>query len=219
MHGPTDKPLQVHGIVYDFMTGSFKDLGLTVLVTTTLMTYTGLENPVYDLAQHPPKVVNPVTIHLNNRMSKNKKNLFSNIKYDLPSGLVVYLVALPLSLGVALASTGRSDLLFSGIISGIVGGIVVGAISGSSLGVAGAAAGLVVIVFNALETLGSFEAFLLAVVLAGNIAGYCRLFESGDHRILFPILRYQGNARGNRYHVDFKRNTSCVRLRRRFYGR
>src|SRR6188768_3535564 len=100
-------------------------------------------------------------------MSANKNNLFSNLKYDFPAGLVVYLVALPLCLGVALASTGRSDLLFSGIIAGVVGGIVVGLISGSSLGVAGPAAGLVVIVLTALETLGSFEAFLMAVVIAG----------------------------------------------------
>ena len=88
-------------------------------------------------------------------------------KHDLPSGLVVYLVALPLCLGVALASTGRPDLMFSGIIAGCVGGIVVGALSGSALGVSGPAAGLVVIVLGALKTLGSFESFLLAVVLAG----------------------------------------------------
>lgn len=59
-------------------------------------------------------------------MSVDKKNIFANLKSDFPAGLVVYLVALPLCLGVALASTGRSDLLFSGIIAGIVGGIVVG---------------------------------------------------------------------------------------------
>ncbi|MGV3604502.1 MAG: SulP family inorganic anion transporter, partial [Dyadobacter fermentans] len=75
-------------------------------------------------------------------MSLNNKSLFANIKYDLPAGLVVSLVALPLCLGIALASTGRSDLLFSGVIAGIVGGIVVGSLSGSSLGVAGPAAGL-----------------------------------------------------------------------------
>src|SRR5262245_500597 len=101
-------------------------------------------------------------------MSKHL-NPFAHLKNDFPSGLVVYLVALPLCLGVALASTGRPDLLFSGIIAGVVGGIVIGSLSGSALGVSGPAAGLVVIVLGAIKALGSFEAFLLAVVLAGVI--------------------------------------------------
>ena len=63
-------------------------------------------------------------------MSADKNNMFSNLKFDIPAGLVVYLVALPLCLGVALASTGRSDLLFSGVIAGMIGGMVVGALSG-----------------------------------------------------------------------------------------
>jgi len=83
-----------------------------------------------------------------------KKNEFlKNLKNDLPSGLVVYLVALPLCLGVALASTNSSELLFSGIIAGIVGGVVVGYLSGSALGVSGPAAGLVTIVLGALQVL------------------------------------------------------------------
>jgi len=113
-------------------------------------------------------------------MTPKKLNMFANLKSDFPAGLVVFLVALPLCLGVALASTGRSDLLFSGIIAGIVGGIVVGLLSNSSLGVSGPAAGLVVIVFTAIEALGSFEAFLLAVVLSGIIqfiAGYLGFAE------------------------------------------
>lgn len=106
-----------------------------------------------------------------------KKRFFSNWKNDVPAGLVVFLVALPLCLGVALASTGRPDLLFSGIIAGVIGGIVVGMLSNSPLGVSGPAAGLVVIILTAIETLGSFEAFLLAVVFAGIlqlIAGYAK---------------------------------------------
>lgn len=102
---------------------------------------------------------------------------FKNLKHDLPAGLVVFLVALPLCLGVALASTGRSDLLFSGVIAGVIGGIVVGYASGSALGVSGPAAGLVVIVLSAIDVLGSFEAFLLSVVFAGIlqlIAGYLK---------------------------------------------
>ncbi len=87
-------------------------------------------------------------------------------KSDIKAGLVVFLVALPLCLGIALASGAP---LFSGIISGVVAGIVVGALSGSHLSVSGPAAGLTAIVLAAIATLGSFEAFLLAGVLAGVI--------------------------------------------------
>jgi len=87
-------------------------------------------------------------------------------KSDIKSGLVVFLVALPLCLGIALASGAP---LFSGIISGVVAGIVVGTLSGSQLSVSGPAAGLTAIVLAAIATLGSFEAFLLAGVLAGVI--------------------------------------------------
>ncbi|WP_025763818.1 SulP family inorganic anion transporter [Dyadobacter tibetensis] len=125
-------------------------------------------------------------------MSKSHNNIFANLKYDLPAGLVVYLVALPLCLGVALASTGRSDLLFSGIIAGFVGGIVVGSLSGSSLGVSGPAAGLVVIVLGALETLGSFEAFLLAVVFAGVIQVVAGLLKAGIVGYYFPSSVIKG---------------------------
>lgn len=89
---------------------------------------------------------------------------FANIKYDLPAALVVFLVALPLCLGIALASGAP---LFSGLIAGIVGGIVIGALSKSSLSVSGPAAGLTVIVFAAIQQLPSFEAFLLAVCIGG----------------------------------------------------
>ena len=125
-------------------------------------------------------------------MSANKNNLFSNLKYDFPAGLVVYLVALPLCLGVALASTGRPDLLFSGIISGVIGGIVIGNLSGSSLGVSGPAAGLVVIVLTAIETLGSFEAFLLAVVLAGAIQLLAGFLNAGIIGYYFPSSVIKG---------------------------
>ncbi|WP_254561948.1 SulP family inorganic anion transporter [Dyadobacter diqingensis] len=125
-------------------------------------------------------------------MSDNKNNLFSNLKYDFPAGLVVYLVALPLCLGVALASTGRPDLLFSGIIAGVIGGIVVGFLSGSALGVAGPAAGLVVIVLTAIETLGSFEAFLLAVVIAGLIQVIAGFLNAGIIGYYFPSSVIKG---------------------------
>jgi MFS superfamily sulfate permease-like transporter len=87
-------------------------------------------------------------------------------KSDVKAGLVVFLVALPLCLGIALASGAP---LFSGIISGVVAGIVVGILSGSQLSVSGPAAGLTAIVLAAIATLGSFEAFLLAGFLAGVI--------------------------------------------------
>ncbi|MCF2442509.1 SulP family inorganic anion transporter [Dyadobacter sp. CY345] len=125
-------------------------------------------------------------------MSANKNSLFSNLKYDFPAGLVVYLVALPLCLGVALASTGRPDLLFSGIISGVIGGIVIGLLSGSALGVSGPAAGLVVIVLTAIETLGSFEAFLLAVVIAGAIQLIAGFLNAGIIGYYFPSSVIKG---------------------------
>ncbi len=92
--------------------------------------------------------------------------LFSKLKNDLPASLVVFLVALPLCLGVALASGAP---LISGIIAGIVGGVVVGAISGSHSSVSGPAAGLTAVVLSSIIQLGSFELFLMALVIAGAI--------------------------------------------------
>jgi len=100
----------------------------------------------------------------------NKKYL----KGDLQAGLVVFLVALPLCLGIALASGAP---LFSGIISGVIGGIVIGFLSDSELSVSGPAAGLTAIILAAIASLGSFETFLLAGVLAGIlqiILGYVK---------------------------------------------
>ncbi len=88
----------------------------------------------------------------------------STLSSDASAGLVVFLVALPLCLGIALASGAP---LFSGVISGIIGGLVVSLLSSSSVSVSGPAAGLAVIVATAIQTLGSFPAFLLAVVVAG----------------------------------------------------
>ncbi len=114
---------------------------------------------------------------------------------DLPSSLVVFLVALPLCLGVGLSSTsveGINPNVFSGIIAGVVGGIVVGLLSGSRVGVSGPAAGLILIVASAIASLGSFEAFLLAVVLSGVIqiiAGYIGLGIIGNY---FPSSVIKG---------------------------
>jgi MFS superfamily sulfate permease-like transporter len=122
------------------------------------------------------------------------KHLFKDIKNDLPASIVVFLVAVPLCLGIALASGAP---LFSGIIAGIIGGIVVGMASGSPLGVSGPAAGLAVIVLSSIATLGgSWEAFLLAVVLAGIIqliAGYLKLGTIGYY---FPSSVIKGMLTG-----------------------
>jgi len=107
---------------------------------------------------------------------------FKTWQKDLPAGLVVFLVALPLCLGVGLASTSVEGVdglpnLFSGLVAGIVGGVVVGFLSGSRLGVSGPAAGLITIIVAALSTLGSYEAFLVAVVISGIlqlIAGFLK---------------------------------------------
>ena len=92
------------------------------------------------------------------------KDIFRSVSKDVPASIVVTLVALPLCLGIALAS-GASP--FSGIIAGIAGGIVTGLLSGSQLSVSGPAAGLTTIVAAAIVKINVFEAFVLAVVLAG----------------------------------------------------
>ncbi|MEP6676107.1 MAG: SulP family inorganic anion transporter [Ferruginibacter sp.] len=109
------------------------------------------------------------------------KKYFKNITADLSASIVVLLVALPLCLGIAL---GSGAPLFSGIIAGIVGGIIVGIISGSQLSVTGPAAGLTVIVATAILKLQVFEAFLLAVVIAGIIQlifGFIKAGIIGDY--------------------------------------
>lgn len=120
------------------------------------------------------------------------KNLFSSWKQDVPASLVVFLVALPLCLGVALASTGEDPVLFSGIIAGAIGGIVVGFISKSSVGVSGPAAGLITIVLTAISTLGSFEGFLVAVVLAGVLQLLGGFFGAGVIGNYFPSSVIKG---------------------------
>lgn len=125
------------------------------------------------------------------------KTLFKHWKKDLPSSLVVFLVALPLCLGVGLASTNVEDIngmpnIFSGLIAGIVGGIIVGSFSGSRLGVSGPAAGLITIITAAIVTLGSFESFLMAVVLSGFlqiIAGFAKAGVLGRY---FPSSVIKG---------------------------
>jgi MFS superfamily sulfate permease-like transporter len=116
-------------------------------------------------------------------------SLFSNVRGDLASGLVVFLVALPLCLGIALAS---GVPLFSGIISGVVGGIVVGFLSNSALSVSGPAAGLTAIVFAAISVLGSFEVFFAAVIVAGFIQILLGFLKAGSFSNYFPTSVIEG---------------------------
>jgi len=127
-------------------------------------------------------------------MSPTKnEGILSNLKNDLPASVVVFLVAVPLCLGIALASGAP---LFSGIIAGIVGGIVVGALSGSQLGVSGPAAGLAVIVITAITELGGFNIFLLAVVIGGIFQLVLGFLRAGIIGYYFPSSVVKGMLSG-----------------------
>jgi len=122
-------------------------------------------------------------------MKTDSRYYLDNLRYDVPASIGVFLVALPLCLGIALASGAP---LFSGMIAGIIGGLVVSWASGSQLSVSGPAAGLTVIVFGAIEALGGFGAFLMSVVLAGVIQlglGYAR---AGTIGAFFPSAVIKG---------------------------
>ena len=122
-----------------------------------------------------------------------KNNLFANLKSDFASGLVVFLVALPLCLGIALASGAP---LFSGIISGVIGGIVVGYFSKSHLSVSGPAAGLTAIVLTAITDLGAFDLFLTAVFIAGLIQLALGFIKAGSISNYFPTNVIEGMLAG-----------------------
>lgn len=117
------------------------------------------------------------------------KSRYSFLKTDIQAGVVVFLVALPLCLGIALASGAP---LFAGIISGVIGGVVVGIISGSQLSVSGPAAGLTAIVLTAIASLGSYEAFLMAVVIAGVFQVILGLVKAGTISNYFPSNVIEG---------------------------
>src|SRR5436190_6418700 len=103
------------------------------------------------------------------------KKIFQSAGADISASVVVFLVALPLCLGIAL---GSGAPMFAGIIAGIVGGIVVGALSGSHVSVSGPAAGLTVIVLSAIQEVGSYKGFLVAVVISGGL------------QLIFGILKF-----------------------------
>ena len=118
--------------------------------------------------------------------------MFKHLNKDFPASIVVFFVAIPLCLGIALASGAP---LFSGLIAGIIGGIVVGAISGSSLGVSGPAAGLAAIVLAAISSLG-YENLLLAVVIGGVIQIGFGLLKAGIIGYYFPNSVIKGMLTG-----------------------
>ncbi|MFT6969949.1 MAG: MFS superfamily sulfate permease-like transporter [Roseivirga sp.] len=118
-----------------------------------------------------------------------KTDLFKTLSKDAPAGLVVFLVAVPLCLGIALASGAP---LFSGVIAGMVGGIIVTALSKSDLGVSGPAAGLTVIVLSAINELGSFEIFLTAVMIGGLLQIVLGILKAGIVGYYFPTSVIKG---------------------------
>src|SRR5688500_12477478 len=119
--------------------------------------------------------------------------LFANLRNDLPAGIVVFLVAVPLCLGIALASGAP---FFSGLIAGIVGGIVIGSLSNSQLSVGGPAAGLTAIVLTAITKLGAFEIFLCAVVAAGIMQLALGFLRAGSIANYFPGSVIKGMLTG-----------------------
>jgi MFS superfamily sulfate permease-like transporter len=119
--------------------------------------------------------------------------MFKNLKNDLPASIVVFFVALPLCLGIALASGAP---LFSGLIAGIIGGIVVGGLSGSQIGVSGPAAGLAAIVLTAIGTLGGYQNFLVAVVLGGVLQFFFGILRAGVIAYYFPSSVIKGMLTG-----------------------
>jgi MFS superfamily sulfate permease-like transporter len=125
-------------------------------------------------------------------MSRSSFHPLQNLQSDIPASIVVFLVAMPLCLGIALASGAP---LFSGLIAGMIGGIVVGALSGSSLGVSGPAAGLAVIVLDIITKMG-FETLLVVVVLAGIIQVILGFVKGGVIGYYFPSSVIMGMLSG-----------------------
>src|SRR5688572_6078903 len=122
-----------------------------------------------------------------------KQSFVANLKHDLPASIVVFLVAVPLCLGIALASGAP---FFSGLIAGIVGGILIGALSNSQLSVSGPAAGLTAIVLAGISQAGSFTIFLSAVVLAGLIQLALGFMKAGSIANYFPGSVIKGMLTG-----------------------
>ena len=123
----------------------------------------------------------------------SNRSLYAQWRNDLPASFVVFLVALPLCLGIALASGAP---LISGLVAGVVGGLIVGALSGSPLGVSGPAAGLTAIVLTAIAELGGFEALLAATILAGALQVAFGFLKAGVIAYYFPNSVIKGMLTG-----------------------
>lgn len=130
-----------------------------------------------------------VVLHIIKALFSPMMQYVKTVNKDLPAGLVVFLVALPLCLGIALASGAP---LMAGLISGIIGGIVVGLLSGSHLSVSGPAAGLTVIVLDAITELGTFNLFLTAVVISGLLQLILGFVRAGIIGLYFPVSVIKG---------------------------
>jgi MFS superfamily sulfate permease-like transporter len=122
-------------------------------------------------------------------VSPAPSSAWSSLPKDLAAGLVVFLVALPLCLGIALASGAP---MVAGIVSGVVGGLLISWLSGSHTSVSGPAAGLVAVVLAQVAVLGSYEAFLVAVILAGAIQVLLGALRAGFIAAFFPSSVIKG---------------------------
>lgn len=140
--------------------------------------------------------------------------LFSNWRQDLPASVVVFLVALPLCLSIALAS---GTNLLSGLIAGIVGGVVVGALSGSAVSVSGPAAGLIVIVKDQVDTIG-FEALLAAILLAGLLQILLGVIRAGSLINYVPFSVIRGMLAGIGLTVILKQIPHALGVDEDFFG-
>lgn len=135
------------------------------------------------------------------------KSPFAFLKKDLVAGLIVFLIALPLCLGIAQASNAP---LFSGIVSGVIGGILIGVLSKSNFSVSGPAAGLVAIIIGALEDLGAFEILLCATVLAGIFQLVLGFAKAGTFANFFPSSVIEGMLAGIGLTIIFKQLPDAV---------
>jgi MFS superfamily sulfate permease-like transporter len=126
-------------------------------------------------------------------MKSGFNKFIDNLRYDLPASVVVFFVAVPLCLGISLASGAP---LLSGLIAGTLGGIVVGSLSGSPVSVAGPAAGLTSIVLSSIDELGTFQAFALAVVFAGIFQIILGYLNAGAIGYFFPSSVIKGMLAG-----------------------
>lgn len=137
----------------------------------------------------------------------HKASLFATIKNDTVAGIIVFLIALPLCLGIAQAS---NVPLFAGIVAGIIGGIIIGCLSKSQLSVSGPAAGLVSIIVGAMEELKAFEIFLCAVMIAGAFQLILGLLKAGTFANFFPSSVIEGMLAGIGLTIIFKQLPDAV---------